>query len=131
MNNYTMTITAREREVMLESLKFLSNLLSNAAVVDQKPEAQYNSKSSPDTQTVTARIFKAEDGSTKKGDPCVRVSWGKPPAHPSNKGGGIFHATCFDTALFPAIRAAVSSGQPVKLLVKKRGDYLNIVGVAA
>lgn len=130
----TITMTVEERQLFLKVCNRMLHFLNNAPVVESKPE--YNSKSSPErqepeAQKVTARIWKAEDSTTLKGSPCVRVTWGKTPAHPGETGGGIHTATCFDTAYFPAIRNAVETGQPLTFFVKRRGDYLNVVGVAA
>lgn len=131
---YFLKVTDREREVMLEACKFLTDLFTKAApVADPQKSAPQDAAAevkSSDATEITARIWRAEPGSTRTGSQCLRVSWGKLASHPGH-GSGITHATCFDTKFFPAITSAVKSGQPLKFSVVKRGDYWNIVGVAA
>ena len=121
--NYTVTVTERERQVMLAALKFLTDLFSKTSNVDAKPAEQYNSTSPPSATTVTANIIRTQDGTTTKGYPCLHVMWGEP--------GEKFRATCFDKKLFAALKSAHAKNQPLKFFVVNRGDYLNIVGVAA
>lgn len=135
--NHTLTITERERQVILEALKFLTDLFQNAAPVET-PKAAPPAPTTPEQTGVqstaitqiSARIWKAEPGTTLKGLPCMRVQWGTMPAQPGH-GRETFSATCFDTKFFPALENAVRSGQTIKFSVKRRGDFLNIVNVAA
>lgn len=128
--SYTFSLTERERQVMLEALKFLTDLLSKvqpAAPEPAKPPAP-GVKSAP--VTVTARIWKAESGTTITGAPCMRIKWGTQPTQPG-QGAQTHTATCFDTKYFPSLTNAVKTGQPIKFVVLRRGNYLNILSVAA